>query len=214
MPTFRCWMTKMFAGDFGRVIIKARPEWSPLFAPCRWDWTTAGTRFSSTCQTSPGGPMEPTTSRRCVYRSAEAARAGSPSPTLRSFQRMSTARLPATNFLPVSPSDPRKLSNKTGVLLRQAVFWGRASSRVQALPACPEPESQGWRRSESTCLNVLHSWPYSPFFCWCLAAVEPEPALQSWWKPINQALFSPLRISDINIYKTVVNSLDLEMVYV
>lgn len=66
--TFRCWMTKMFAGDFERVTIKARREWSRLSALCPWGWTMAGTRFSLTCRTSPGGLTEPITLRRCVYR--------------------------------------------------------------------------------------------------------------------------------------------------
>lgn len=73
VTTFRCWMTKMSAGDFGQVIIRVQQEWSHLFAPCQWDWMTAGTRFSSICQTSPGGPMEPITSRRCAYRLRGAA---------------------------------------------------------------------------------------------------------------------------------------------
>lgn len=59
--TSRCWMTKTFAGDFERVTIKARREWSHLSAPCPWGWTMAGTRFSLTCRTSPGGLMEPIT---------------------------------------------------------------------------------------------------------------------------------------------------------
>lgn len=61
-------MIKTSVGGFGRVTIKARHEWSRLSAPCLWGSTMAGTRFSSTCQTSPGGPTEPITLRRCVYR--------------------------------------------------------------------------------------------------------------------------------------------------
>lgn len=84
----------MFAGDFGQVIIKALQEWNPLFALCLWDWMTAGTRFSSICRTSPGGPMEPTTLRHSAYRLADAAESG---------QQRSPARLCVTNFLPFSP---------------------------------------------------------------------------------------------------------------
>lgn len=67
--TSRCWMIKMFAGDFERVTIRARRGWSPSSAQCQCGWMTDGTRFSSTCRTSPGGLTEPTISRRCVYRS-------------------------------------------------------------------------------------------------------------------------------------------------
>lgn len=67
--TSRCWMIKMSGGDFEQVTIRARRAWSPSYALCQWGWMTDGTRFSSTCQTSLGGRMEPTTSRRCEYRS-------------------------------------------------------------------------------------------------------------------------------------------------
>lgn len=128
LTTFRCWMTKMFAGDFGQVIIKALQEWNHLFAPCLWDWMMAGTRSSSICQTSPEGPMEPITSRRCAYRLAESADSG------RHYWLDGRTERPRHISLaliwPFLPSDPRKLSNKTSVLLRQTVFRGWASGRI------------------------------------------------------------------------------------
>ena len=122
---FRFWTIKTFAGGFGRVTTKARREWSRLSAPCRWGWTTAGTRFSSTCRTSPGGPMEPITSRRCVYRLVHGDRSGT---SYNSWLYSLMSDLLFWFFPP--PSDPRQLSNKESVLLRQTVLWGWAPSRV------------------------------------------------------------------------------------
>lgn len=80
-------MTKMFAGGFGQVTIKALHAWSHLFAPCPWDWMMAGTRFSSICRTSPGGPMEPITLRRFVFRLAHDENRDSERPELCSLSR-------------------------------------------------------------------------------------------------------------------------------
>lgn len=48
---------------------RAQPGSSHSSAPCPWDSTKAGIRFSSTCRTSRGGPTEPTTLRRLGKRS-------------------------------------------------------------------------------------------------------------------------------------------------
>lgn len=72
----RCWMIKTSAGGFAQVTTRARRAWSRSSAQCRWGWMTGGTRFSSTCRTSPAGRTEPTTSRRCVYRSTQTVEYG------------------------------------------------------------------------------------------------------------------------------------------
>lgn len=60
---FRCWMIRMCGGGSGRVTIRARRAWSPSSVRCPWGWTTAGTRSSSTCQTSRAERTAPITSR-------------------------------------------------------------------------------------------------------------------------------------------------------
>lgn len=67
----RCWTTRTWGGDSEPQTTKARPEWSPSFAPCPWGWTRVGIRFNSTWVTSLGEPTEPTTSKRLgkYYRS-------------------------------------------------------------------------------------------------------------------------------------------------
>ena len=59
----RYWMTRTCVGGSGRVTTRAPRGSSPSSAPCPCGWTRAGTRFSSTCQTSRGGRTAPTTSR-------------------------------------------------------------------------------------------------------------------------------------------------------
>lgn len=57
-------MIRMSGDGFGQATTRAPRVWSLSSAPCPCDWTTAGTRSSSTSPISRGGPMAPTTSRR------------------------------------------------------------------------------------------------------------------------------------------------------
>lgn len=62
-------MTKTFVEGFEQVTTRVPLESSPSSVPCPCGWMMAGTRFSSTCQISPGGHMARTTSRpwECRY---------------------------------------------------------------------------------------------------------------------------------------------------
>jgi len=44
-------MTRMYEDDSELAIIRAQQELNHLSVLCQWDWTMAGIRFSSTCQT-------------------------------------------------------------------------------------------------------------------------------------------------------------------
>ena len=56
-------MIRTCVGGFGQATTRAPPGSSPSSVPCPCGWMTAGTRFSSTCQTSLGGPMAQITLR-------------------------------------------------------------------------------------------------------------------------------------------------------
>ena len=56
----RCSMTKTSGGDSGPRTTSQPPESSPLSAPCPWDSTKAGIKFSLICLISPEEPMEAT----------------------------------------------------------------------------------------------------------------------------------------------------------
>jgi hypothetical protein len=56
-------MTKMSEEDLELQIISQQPEWSHSSAPCQWDWTKDGTKFSLICRISLEEPMVATTFR-------------------------------------------------------------------------------------------------------------------------------------------------------
>lgn len=85
----RCWTTRTCGGDFAPATISRRRVLSPSYAQCRWGWTRAGIKFSSTCQTLRDAPTVPITWKHSEYKYTRIVGFGASTSVIDCIQRTS-----------------------------------------------------------------------------------------------------------------------------